>query len=71
MSAGVSLEVAVKLTKLHKDDGSGGNGCPTIYLGDSGELVVQGHLVDEHTFGELENVLPGEGTVRISPGIVN
>ncbi|MET8090617.1 hypothetical protein [Micromonospora sp. NPDC005220] len=55
----------MKLTKLYKDPGSGGNGCPTVYLGESGELVVQGDLIDEDTVGELENVLPGEGAVRI------
>ncbi|MEU8265011.1 hypothetical protein AB0C02_30920 [Micromonospora sp. NPDC048999] len=60
----------MKLTKLYKDVGSGGNGCPTVYLAESGELVVQGHLVDGDTFGELENVLPGEGAVRISAEVV-
>ncbi|MFY1615068.1 hypothetical protein [Micromonospora sp. WMMD736] len=55
----------MKLTKLYKDPGSGGNGCPTVYLGESGELVVQGSLIDEDTVSELENVLPGEGAVRI------
>ncbi|AKJ10422.1 hypothetical protein ABB07_10440 [Streptomyces incarnatus] len=60
----------MKLTKLYKDQGSGGNGCPTVYLGESGELVVQGYTVDSVTFGELENVLPGEGAVRIAPEIV-
>lgn len=60
----------MKLTKLYKDPGSGGNGCPTVYLGESGELVVQGNLVDEHTSGELESVLPGEGAVRIPVEVV-
>lgn len=60
----------MKLTRLHKDDNSGGNGCPTVYLGESGELVVQGQLVDADTFGELENVLPGETAVRIAPEVV-
>lgn len=60
----------MKLTKLFKDQGSGGNGCPTVYLGESGELVVQGYSVDESTFAELENVLPGESAVRISPDVI-
>ncbi|MEU2975844.1 hypothetical protein ABZ678_02200 [Streptomyces hirsutus] len=60
----------MKLTKLYKDQGSGGNGCPTVYLGETGELVVQGHVVDSATFSELENVLPGEGAVRISADVV-
>ncbi|ADU09754.1 hypothetical protein ML5_4254 [Micromonospora sp. L5] len=60
----------MKLTKLYKDPGSGGNGCPTVYLSESGDLVVQGNLVDEDTYGELENVLPGEGAVRIPAEVV-
>lgn len=60
----------MKLTKLYKDPGSGNGGCPTVYVAESGELVVQGHILDEDTFGELENVLPGESAVRIDPKIV-
>lgn len=60
----------MKLTRLYKDPGSGGNGCPTVYLSDTGEFVIQGHLVDESTAGELENVLPGEGAVRISAEVI-
>ena len=60
----------MKLTKLYKDQSSGGNGCPTVYLSETGELVVQGSLVDGATFAELENVLPGEGAVRISADVV-
>ncbi|HWC84581.1 MAG TPA: hypothetical protein VG756_31880 [Pseudonocardiaceae bacterium] len=60
----------MKLTRLYKDQGSGGNGCPTVYLGESGEFVVQGAEVDEATFAELENVLPGEAAIRISPEVI-
>jgi hypothetical protein len=60
----------MKLTKLYKEQGSGGNGCPTVYLADSGELVVQGYGVDTSTFAELENILPGEQAVRISADVV-
>jgi len=60
----------MKLRKLFKDQGSGGNGCPTVYLGDTGEFVVQGYEVDDETVGELENVLPGERAVRISADVV-
>lgn len=60
----------MKLTKLYKDQGSGGNGCPTVYLGETGEFVVQGLTVDAATYSELENVLPGEGAVRISPEVI-
>lgn len=62
--------MSVKLTKLYKDQNSGGNGCPTVYLGESGELVVQGYLVDDATRTELENVLPGEGAVSIPPEVI-
>ncbi|MGW0984738.1 hypothetical protein ACWD46_00640 [Streptomyces sp. NPDC002486] len=60
----------MKLTKLYKDQSSGGNGCPTVYLGESGELVIQGSIVDSATLAELENVLPGESAVRISADVV-
>jgi hypothetical protein len=60
----------VKLTKLFKDTNSGGEGCPTVYLADSGEFVVQGNLLDTATTSELENILPGETAVRISADIV-
>ncbi|GAA5199602.1 hypothetical protein GCM10023322_75610 [Rugosimonospora acidiphila] len=66
----MKARAVVKLTRLYKDQSSGGNGCPTVYLGDNGELVVQGQLVDGDTFAELENVLPGEGAVRIDPVVV-
>jgi hypothetical protein len=60
----------MKLEMLYKDQGSGGNGCPSVYLAESGELVVQGHTVDTDTFSELANVLPGEGAIRIAPEII-
>ncbi len=60
----------MKLTMLSKDQNSGGNGCPSVYLGDTGELVVQGVSVDSATQSELVNVLPGEGAVRISAEVV-
>jgi hypothetical protein len=62
--------IEMKVTKLFKDDASGGNGCPTVYLGETGELVIQGSQLDAETFAELENVLPGESAVRIAPGII-
>ena len=60
----------MKLTMLYKDQGSGGNGCPSVYVADTGDFVVQGIELDETTFAELENVLPGEGAVRISPEVI-
>lgn len=60
----------MKLVKLYKDPGSGNAGCPTVYLAENGDLVVQGDLLDADTSANLENVLPGEGAVCISPEIV-
>lgn len=60
----------MKLTKLFKDQGSGGTGCPTVYLAESGEFVIQGQVLDGATTAELENVLPGESAVRISADVV-
>lgn len=60
----------MKLTKLYKAQGSGANGCPTVYVGDTGEFVVQGAELDAETVAELENVLPGESAVRISPDVI-
>jgi hypothetical protein len=60
----------MKLKLLFKDQNSGGNGCPAVYLAESGELIVQAGTVDDDTFAELENVLPGEGALRIAPEIL-
>ncbi len=68
--ATISAENRMKLTKLYKDPGSGNGGCPTVYLGENGDLVVQGHVLDDDTFGNLQNVLPGESAVRIRADIV-
>lgn len=60
----------MKLTMLYKDEGSGVNGCPSVYLTDSGDFVVQGVELDGDAFSQLENILPGEGAVRISPEVI-
>jgi len=60
----------MKLTKLYKDQGSGANGCPAVYIDDGGELVVQGRALDDSTFAELDDILPGESAVRIAPDVV-
>jgi hypothetical protein len=60
----------MKLKMLCKDAGSGGSGCPSVYIADNGDFVVQGHVLDADTEGNLENVLPGESAVSISPEIV-
>lgn len=58
------------LRKLAKDRDSGKNGCPTVYVDDDGTLVVQGDLLSAGAAAELENLLPGEGAVRINPATV-
>lgn len=60
----------MKLTMLYKDQGSGGVGCPSVYVAENGDLVVQGHILDKDTEGNLLNVLPGESAVSISADIV-
>ena len=60
----------MKLTMLYKEQGSGANGCPSVYLSETGEFIVQGQALDDDTFGELENVLGGETAVRISPEVI-
>lgn len=60
----------MKLTMLFKDQGSGGGGCPSVYLTDDGEFVVQGVQLDAEGLGSLENPLPGETAVRIAPEVI-
>lgn len=60
----------MKLRLLAKDENSGKADCLSVYLAEDGFLVVQGHLLDADTQGNLLNVLPGEGAVRIDPTIV-
>ena len=60
----------MKLTMLYKDQGSGGTGCPSVYLAENGDFVVQGLQLDADTNANLANVLPGESAVRIDPEII-
>lgn len=60
----------MKLKMLFKDQGSGGTGCPSIYIAENGDFVVQGHELDSDTESNLLNVLPGEKAVKISAEIV-
>lgn len=58
----------MQLELLAKDQNSGDKGCPGVHLDiDSTELVITGRAVDSN---QVENVLPGEGVVRIKPEIV-
>lgn len=60
----------MNLVLLAKDGGSGLNGCPSVYLADDGSLIVQDDLLDAATAANLQNVLPGEGAVRIKTDVV-
>lgn len=60
----------MELELLATDDKSGGKGCPSVYISDTGEFVVQGSGLADADFAKLANPLPGETAVRISPEIV-
>lgn len=60
----------MKLTLLAKDASSGKAGSPAVYLGENGKLVIQAHLVDQDTRGNLINFLAGEEAVEIDLDIV-
>lgn len=58
------------LYKLAKDEGSGRNGCPTVYATDTRDLVIQGDQADADTMASLENPLTGENAVVIKREVV-
>ncbi|MFC4530090.1 hypothetical protein [Sphaerisporangium dianthi] len=60
----------MRLEMLYKDQNSGANGCPAIYLAENGQIVVQGAAVDQDTFVNLVNVLPGEIALQIAPEVL-
>jgi hypothetical protein len=60
----------MELELLAKDDKSGDRGCPSVYVSDTGEFVVQGAALSDTELTALQNPLPGETAVRISPEIV-
>ncbi|MFF3667477.1 hypothetical protein [Microtetraspora malaysiensis] len=60
----------MRLEMLYKDQNSGGNGCPAVYLAENGQIVVQGPAVDQDTFSNLVNVLPGEIALQIAPEVL-
>jgi hypothetical protein len=65
------MEIAMKLTILRGDekDCSGGT-CPTVYLAEDGDLVVQGYVLDDATASNLVHVAPGESAIKISAKVV-
>lgn len=60
----------MELTMLAKDEDSGRTGCPSVYLGADGSAVAQADMVDVDTHANLQNLLPGEGGVRIRMDIL-
>lgn len=60
----------MRVQRLAKDTGSGEHGCHSVYVDEGGWFTVQGDLVDADILGNLENVLPGEGGVRLKPEVV-
>ena len=60
----------MKLEMLCKEGGSGASGCPSIYLAENGDFVVQGRQLDGATSAHLANVLPGESAVFIGADVL-
>ncbi|WP_046468719.1 hypothetical protein [Allosalinactinospora lopnorensis] len=60
----------MKLTLLAKDGKSQDKACPSVYLSDTGELIVQGPELTGASKSALQNTLPGETAVRIDPDIL-
>lgn len=58
------------LRMLAKDEESGRDHCPSVYLDDDGSLVVQGNTLGGEEMSQLANVLPNETAVRINPAVV-
>ncbi|MGH4021160.1 MAG: hypothetical protein ACRDT0_18425 [Pseudonocardiaceae bacterium] len=60
----------MRLERLAKDEESGERACHAMYLDEGGWFTLQGDDIDADTRANLENVLPGEGAVRIKPEVV-
>lgn len=60
----------MEVRMLFTDPTSGNGACDTVYVGETGEFVIQGQQIDAATLGELKNVLPGEVALRIAPEVV-
>jgi hypothetical protein len=60
----------MRLEKLARDEESRQSGSQAMYLDEEGWFDVQGLLVDADTLAQVENLVPGEGVVRIKPNIV-
>ncbi|TQN32223.1 hypothetical protein FHX37_2173 [Haloactinospora alba] len=60
----------MRLTLLDKDRDSKSKACPSVYIADTGELVIQGAEVTGDDTSALQDPLPSETAVRISPEII-
>ena len=60
----------MRLEKLARDEESRQGGSQAMYLDEEGWFGVQGLLFDADTLANVENLVPGEGVVRIKPEIV-
>jgi hypothetical protein len=60
----------MRIEMLYKDQNSGANGCPAVYLAENGQIVVQGPAIDQDTFSNLADVLPGEIALQIAPEVL-
>lgn len=61
----------MRLTLLAKDAGrSPVSDCPSVYIADTGEFIVQGPELTGADRSALQNPLEGETAVRISPEVV-
>jgi hypothetical protein len=60
----------MRLRMLARDGNSGDVGCPSVYLTETGELVVHGRRADPDTMGRLANLLDAETAVVIDADTV-
>jgi hypothetical protein len=72
----------VRITKLHKDNGSGLNGCPALYTADAVHpnyagtdrrpgYVVQGLSLDPDTLGQLDQLDDTETGVWVPANVID
>ncbi|MFC4564415.1 hypothetical protein ACFO4E_21350 [Nocardiopsis mangrovi] len=60
----------MKLTLLAKDPTCWDRNCPSVYVDESGGLVVQGVQLSDADLRDLRDPGSGETAVRIDPAIV-
>jgi hypothetical protein len=61
-----------KLTFLHKDSGSGENGCPAAYGLSDGSIAIQGvTMTDPGELAQVRDLDDGESVVVIPANIIH